>query len=222
MAKKSDQDDKAGPVKKSASNAWAGLTWQDLEAWAGKPVGCVVKLTSVKAESGTWRDLPTTGCWQLLWVPRYFVTISMEAEKKKGDRIHSKCSCPVGYDGCKHAVAVVAEYLDQLGRQKEIPVADAQDPRGASWKTMAAKRIWMKTRSTMKSKAKSYQPVRKSGQRTRENWDEKIKQHIHAKSREDLAELVWSLTQRFTNFAMNSAKGSPWVKVMWITDRAGA
>ncbi|HEY8746585.1 MAG TPA: hypothetical protein VIM11_01330, partial [Tepidisphaeraceae bacterium] len=38
----------------------------------------------------------------------------------------------------------------------------------------------------------------KSGQRPRENWDEKIKQHIHAKSREDLAELVWSLTQRFS------------------------
>jgi uncharacterized Zn finger protein len=37
----------------------------------------------------------------------------------------------------------------------------------------------------------------RAGPRTLAGWDEKIRQHIFAKGREELAELVWLLTQRF-------------------------
>ncbi|MDP9175728.1 MAG: SWIM zinc finger family protein [Planctomycetota bacterium] len=128
---------------------------------------------------------------------RYVVTVSIEAAKKEDEQIHSKCTCPVGHDGCKHAVAVVAEYLDQIGRQKEIPIADAEDPRWGKLENDDAE--WDFDEDEIGEEVEGeVRPARpKSGQRTRESWDEKIKQHIHAKSREDLAELVWSLTQRF-------------------------
>ena len=91
---------------------------------------------------------------------------------------------------------MIAEYLDRLGRQKEIPVADAQDPRWSRLENDGEAADFDKDEIEEEGEVA---PARhKSGQRPREDWDEKIKEHINAKSREDLAELVWSLTQRFT------------------------
>jgi uncharacterized Zn finger protein len=127
---------------------------------------------------------------------RYVVSVWMNDDKD--NPIESKCICPVGYDGCKHAVAVVAEYLDQLGRNEEVPVAQEDDPR------------WDKLNSDNRDdefdddeiddeEADDVKPARvKPGRQTHDDWDEKIRQHIFAKSREDLADLVWSLTQRFS------------------------
>ena len=110
--------------------------------------------------------------------------------------IQSKCTCPVGYDGCKHAVAVVAEYLNRLSRQEQTPPADSDDPR---WQQLegADSEEFEEDEIDDDAEDRAKAPVRSSGRRRREDWDEKIKQHIYAKCREELAELVWTLTQRF-------------------------
>jgi uncharacterized Zn finger protein len=199
MAKKSDKQAQPGTAKESSSEKWESLTWQDLEAWAGSRS---VSRGQAYQRQGRVRDLARSADDRLLATviggDRYFVAVSMEAEKKKEGRIHSKCTCPVGYDGCKHAVAVVADYLDRRGHQKEIPVADADDPRWGKLENNDDEADFDEDDIDEDVEGEVVPTRHKSRQRTRENWDEKIKHHIHAKSREDLAELVWSLTQRFT------------------------
>ncbi|HEX9660559.1 MAG TPA: SWIM zinc finger family protein [Rhodothermales bacterium] len=46
-------------------------------------------------------------------------------------KLESRCTCPVGFDGCKHAVAVVLAYLDALADGKEVAVARPDDRRWA-------------------------------------------------------------------------------------------
>jgi uncharacterized Zn finger protein len=199
MRKKSDTEPKVGHGKESASKEWESLTWQDLEAWAGSRS---VSRGQAYQRQGRVQDLVQSADNRLLATviggDRYVFTVYMEAEKKKDGRIHSKCTCPVGYDGCKHAVAVVAEYLDRLGREKEIPIADSQDPRLQKLEGDGTKAEFDEDESDDELENEEQPSRLKSGRRTRENWDEKIKQHIFMKGREELAELVWSLTQRFT------------------------
>jgi uncharacterized Zn finger protein len=62
---------------------------------------------------------------------RYAVSVWQEHGKKRGDAIQSRCTCPVGSNGCKHAVAVVAAYLELAAHEAEVPAADPEDPRWA-------------------------------------------------------------------------------------------
>jgi len=116
----------------------------------------------------------------------------------KLDTLHSRCTCPVGWNGCKHAVAVLATYLDMLAKSAVVPLADAANDR---WEEL--------TNSVSEAPPDDFEdsdeadesengedpmiPRRRAGKAC----DDKIRKHIDAKSREELAELVWSLTQRF-------------------------
>jgi len=48
---------------------------------------------------------------------------------REGDALHSSCTCPVGWNGRKHSVGVVAAYLDKLAKGAEVPIANAGDGR---------------------------------------------------------------------------------------------
>ncbi len=111
-------------MSKRAKKTLNDLTWADLEAWAGTRI--VSRGTSYQ-KSGTVRDLAVTREGNLLaWVRgsgNYAAKISLE----KG-RLSSDCTCP--YDGnCKHAVAMVLQYLDQLQKNNKIPLAEENDER---------------------------------------------------------------------------------------------
>src|ERR1035437_10283312 len=62
----------------------------------------------------------------------YEVTVWCNPERKKDGVLNSRCTCPVGADSCKHAVAVVAEYLELVGKDAEVPAADPEDDRWAT------------------------------------------------------------------------------------------
>jgi len=174
---------------------WASLAWDDLETWAG---GRSVARGRTYQRQGRVKNLAASKDGRLLATviggSRYAVSVWMTDDKD--NPIESKCTCPVGYDGCKHAVAVVADYLDQLGRNEDVPVAQEDDPR---WDKLSGDdRDGEFDDDEVDEETLDATPAGdKRGRQTRDDWDEKIKRHIFAKSREDLADLVWSLTQRF-------------------------
>lgn len=100
------------------------LTWADLEAWAGTRI--VSRGTSYQ-KSGSVRDLAVTYEGSLLaWVrgsENYATKVSLER-----GRLSSVCTCPYGAT-CKHAVAIVLEYLDCLQKNADVPLADKDDER---------------------------------------------------------------------------------------------
>lgn len=100
------------------------LTWDELESWAGPKI---VSRGMSYQKSGYVKDLVMTRDGGLLaWVRgsyNYATTVSF---KKK--RLSSACTCPYG-GTCKHAVAVVLEYLDLLKKNDKIPLVDKSDER---------------------------------------------------------------------------------------------
>ena len=108
---------------------WAALTWPDLERWAGDRS---VARGRAYQRGGRVRDLALSADGRLLatvqGTERYAVAVSLQAGGKRV-RLHSECTCPVGASGCKHAVAVVAAYLQALADGTPVPATDAADRR---------------------------------------------------------------------------------------------
>ncbi len=109
---------------------WAKLTWDDLTAWAG---GRSVDRGRSYQRGGRVRDLAVTEDGRLLaWVQgtrRYATTVEWNPSRRGADRLQSRCTCPVGFNGCKHAVALVLEYLEALRQKRPVPQADPDDRR---------------------------------------------------------------------------------------------
>jgi uncharacterized Zn finger protein len=117
--------------KPAAGDArWRDLTWDDLEEWAGPR-----SLTRGRSyqRSGHVRDLACSADDVLLaWVQgteRYATQVELIAEGAERVRPSSRCTCPLGIDGCKHGVAVVLAYLEALKQDEEVPQAATDDRR---------------------------------------------------------------------------------------------
>jgi len=111
-------------VSKRVKKKFADLTWAELEAWAGAKI---VSRGKDYQKYGYVKDLRTTPDGSLLaWVrgsDNYATSVSIE----KG-RLSSLCTCP--FDGnCKHAVAVILEYLELLKKNADIQAAKDEDER---------------------------------------------------------------------------------------------
>jgi uncharacterized Zn finger protein len=110
----------------SKSDLFERLDWHDLEQWAGSRV--------LSRGQGYHRDhrvrelAQTQSGGIVAWVQggqRYATEVDFE----NGELI-SICTCPYG-NNCKHAVAVVLEYLDHLKKNHEVPRITGQDQRVA-------------------------------------------------------------------------------------------
>lgn len=174
---------------------WESLTWDDVANWAGSR-----SVTRGRAyhRGGRVRDLGLSAEGKLLATVagghRYATGVWWEANV-----LQSRCTCPVGGNGCKHAVAVVATYLEMLAKSAAIPIADAEDGRWEQLASGVPEEAYEDLEDGDDSEDdEGLQTVyqRRTG-KGRAADDEKIRKHINAKSREELAELVWSLMQRF-------------------------
>src|SRR5262244_2824677 len=109
---------------KAPSNLFATLTWDDVEAWAGSRI---VSRGQSYQRGGRVQKLACTASGGILaWVQgtlRYATQV--EIAKKK---LSASCTCPYG-GTCKHAVALVLSYLEDLKSQQVIPTAAEEDPR---------------------------------------------------------------------------------------------
>jgi uncharacterized Zn finger protein len=183
----------------ASTEKWMLLTWDDLEAWAGSRS---VSRGRSYQRGGRVKDLVISKDGQLLAYvsggERYITSVVLTRSKKKANSLQSKCTCPVGADGCKHAVAVVAEYLEQRAVDSEIPIAGNGDPRWARLDSQALEEDDWDGGADDEFEDDSEEPASRPTRRSRTDWDERIRKHIESKSREDLVELVWSLTERFS------------------------
>jgi uncharacterized Zn finger protein len=108
---------------------WRSLTWDDLEAWSDRR-----SLERGRSYQRTKRvkQLARTGEGGLLaWVvggQRYATQVEWKP-RADGVKLFSRCTCPLRISGCKHAVAVVVQYLESLKNKTNVPEAAADDPR---------------------------------------------------------------------------------------------
>jgi uncharacterized Zn finger protein len=111
---------------------WEKLTWNDLADWAGSRT---VNRGRSYQQNGYVTGLCVSGAGVLLaWVRggrKYVTRVHLDLTRhRRSDRIVSRCSCPVGV-ACKHAVAVVLEYLEAMEKGAEVPEAPEGDERWA-------------------------------------------------------------------------------------------
>ena len=101
------------------------LTWEDLEEWAGDRI---VARGRTYARKRAVQELKRTEDGALVaWVlgsHRYATRVSVEEKKD----LISGCTCPY-WTTCKHAVAVVVEYLEMAKTGTAVGRVEADDPR---------------------------------------------------------------------------------------------
>jgi len=111
--------------KKTQLDRFAGLSWQDLEEWAGSKI---VSRGKNYQRQGLVSELARTdGGGLVAWVDgteRYATRVDIGEDGLP----ESICSCPYEFD-CKHAVAAVLEYLKRVDNNKDIPKATPDDDR---------------------------------------------------------------------------------------------
>lgn len=112
-------------TKSTPADAFAKLTWDELEEWAGNRI---VRRGRTYGHQGAVKDLArTSGGTLVAWVRgerRYATKVEIDAKGK----LHSACTCPC-LDTCKHAVAVVLVYLDEVKNDRVVPLATDDDLR---------------------------------------------------------------------------------------------
>ena len=207
MASTKSRGDGAGKKGRPPAAGWAKLTWDDLERWAGDRS---VSRGRTYQRGGRVKDLKISVDGDLLATvvggERYATTVAMTTGRK-GPALGSTCTCPVGVS-CKHAVATVADYLQAVADGRTIPIAAEDDPRWAELEDDGAEvdddwdedddESWEDDDAGGFPVEKARTPKRSARRRgTPTNWDDKIEQHLRAKSQGELADLVWSLTRRF-------------------------
>lgn len=111
-------------MKPSKTEIFTRLTWSDIQAWAGSTI--VARGQSYQRRHRVKDIAHTPSGGVVAWVigtQRYATAIDVE-----GEELTSACTCPYGAT-CKHAVAVVLEYLDHLRRNIEVPTVTERDQR---------------------------------------------------------------------------------------------
>lgn len=118
------RDSKRPAQNRSQTDPLIDLTWDDLQKWAG---AAILSRGQRYQRNGQVHNLARTSLGGLVaWVQgtrRYATTIESE-----GKTLVAACTCP--YEGiCKHAVAVVLDYLEQVKQNRAIPTVTEQDQR---------------------------------------------------------------------------------------------
>ena len=111
--------------KQKPSDPFSKLTWEDLEEWAG---AVIVGRGRPYQRNGAVENLARTeGGMLVAWVrgTRRYAT-SVRLTERNG--LESACTCPY-WATCKHAVAVVLEYLECLKTDSGVGEIDEDDPR---------------------------------------------------------------------------------------------
>ena len=100
------------------------LTWKASEEWAGSRI---LSRGQSYHRSGRVDELAATPAGSLIATVRGGNKYTTLVEFQEGE-LTSRCTCPYG-ESCKHAVAVVLDYLEKVKKRVEVPTIDARDKR---------------------------------------------------------------------------------------------
>jgi len=191
-------------AQRTPGDGWLSLTWDDLEEWAG--ARSVERGRSYQRGERV-KKLAITDAGELLatvrgsYEPNYTTTVSLKPGKAKS--LASNCTCPVGLN-CKHAVAVIAEYLDAVAKGRAVAKTDGNDPRWADLDDLEDSEDEGYDEYEDEGYDEEYNPPARPSRTTRSTkakrtstTDADIEQYIRAKSQGELADLVVSFTHRF-------------------------
>ena len=181
---------KATPGVRSGTSPlarWARLTWAELIAWAGD---AAVTRGRDYQRTGHVRDLRVAEDGALLATVlgnhRYATTVEVKSTGKLID-LQSECTCPVGF-ACKHAVAVVADYLQAVNDERAVSPADPDDPRWARLEAVGDE--FDDYEEGLDDGIRPPQPRRTKA------WDDKVERHVRGLSKSELADLAWELVRK--------------------------
>jgi uncharacterized Zn finger protein len=110
------------PEESKDPHTFKELKWSDLQSWAGgKATAKGIKYQ----EEGRVKEIKCTSTGSLVALVEGTIEYFTEVHLENG-KLSSICTCPVGYE-CKHAVAVVLEYLDRIEQGEDVPVIAEKD-----------------------------------------------------------------------------------------------
>ena len=187
-------------MARNPADNWLSLTWDDVEGWAGTRS---VERGRTYQRGGRVRELAVTTAGELLATVRgtmkYTTSVALVAGKK-GSSLRSNCSCPVGLN-CKHAVAVIAEYLDAVAHGRAVATTDGDDPRWADLDDDEGYDEEGYDEYEDEGYDDEYEPpprpARTPKGRSKKSSDADTEQYIRGLSQGELADLVVSLTHRY-------------------------
>ena len=110
---------------KKSLDPFAKLTWEDVEEWAGSRI--VSRGRSYQGGGAVWDLGQAKNGTLVAWVRgnrRYATRVSIQGKKN----LASECTCPY-WTTCKHAVAVLLEYLESIKSGIDITRVEEDDPR---------------------------------------------------------------------------------------------
>ena len=144
--------------KNSKTDLLDELTWEDLQEWAGTTI--VSRGQSYQRNHHVQELAHTPSGGVIAWVQgtqRYATLVEIE----EGE-LTSVCTCPY-WDTCKHAVAVVLEYLEHRKQDIKIPTITDRDRRlkllqgiGEFEDTGAGHTVFMQSRKTVADELHHY------------------------------------------------------------------
>ena len=175
-------------MKPSKTDIFTRLTWSDIQEWAGPTI--VVRGQSYQSNHRV-KDLARTPSGGVVaWVQgtqRYATVVDVE-----GEELISACTCPYGAT-CKHAVAVVLEYLDHLKRNIEVPTVTESDQRLVLLRRTSEEGAWDQGDDADEEEDAGPGAFRQSGKGARNA----LKSYFKQQTRAQLIALLEELSERY-------------------------
>ena len=175
-------------MKPSKTEVFTRLTWIDIQAWAGSTI--VTRGQSYQRNHRVKELARTPSGGVVAWVrgtQRYATLIDIE-----GEELTSACTCAY-WDTCKHAVAVVLEYLDHLRRNIEVPTVTERDQRLALLRKSAEEDVWNQGDDADEEEDADRGASRRLGKTTRNA----LKSYLEQQTRAQLIALLEELAERY-------------------------
>ncbi len=172
----------------SKTDNFKKLTWDDLEDWAGSTIvsrGQNYQRSRYVQELGR-----TPGGGLVAWVlgtKKYATRVEFE-----DGGLTSDCTCPYGAT-CKHAVAVVLEYLHLLKQKKEIPEVNLEDRRFSLLEEPVGEEDWDKDRE--EDEEEDFEPPHSA--RPHKSAGPALPSFLEKQTKEHLLVLLQKLAERF-------------------------
>lgn len=192
------------------------IDWSDLRNWAGESVAARGREYQ---QIGSVRSLARTGDYRLVaWVDgsyEYATAVTVARGK-----LTSECTCPYGF-ACKHAVAVVLEYLRCLEDEEPVGIVETTDNRFELLESGAEQEDeddgdddndFFDDEDDEDDNDRAETP--KAGRKNKA-WTDKALTSLHQRSKKDLIEIITDLAQHHPtvqqslNDRTELAKGKP-------------